>query len=224
MQPATHPRHTLLGPTLNTPYYMRPHHTEQSLLLSMPRQLKRCFNDGVENTNAWDRNDPSLQMAIRQLLDFIGSCLCEEARRLFLPMQNGEPGQEMLLPGHRALVTPLGLIPTLQLCMRVDPQLVIATKHMHFHSDGYLTIAVGKQDKPSGGWILEKAHRIVLWALYGPPPEDLAQPCVMHICHVPDCLNVDHLCWGEDAENKLSKEAATAAARNRLIQQGRVPL
>ena len=64
--------------------------------------------------------------------------------------------------------------------------------------------------------VKEAAHRLVLWALFGPPAAahhtrggravvDWARfPVCLHLCGNPTCLNPLHLGWGSRSDNKLS--------------------
>jgi hypothetical protein len=51
----------------------------------------------------------------------------------------------------------------------------------------------------TGRW-LEGAHRLVLWALQGPPPH--VKDIALHLCNNKACLCPAHLMWGSAAENK----------------------
>lgn len=51
-----------------------------------------------------------------------------------------------------------------------------------------------------------KAHRLVLTAAVGPPPE--GKPLALHSCHRPACVNAEHLRWGDDADNMADAMAA----------------
>ena len=97
-----------------------------------------------------------------------------------------------------------------------------STRHINLDkSHKYVLVKVAWRAKRLGGWIQERAHRIVLWAFHGPPPAYLLKPVAMHLCHNRGCCNPQHLVWGEDRENRRKKAVADVAARRRLEQQGR---
>ena len=216
-------RHQLVGPTPGLPYYRRQNHTDQSLMQGMPTQLLRAFVPGTGVTDAWKPMERlSVQDAVSGTLDFIGSILRRIARlSAALPpvVPNAVPGPDVLLSGHEAFEQPLGLVPQLDLCMLPDAQAVRSTRHIAFDQRGYLLVKVGRRPKSRGGWLAERAHRIILWAIWGPPPAGMIRPVCMHVCNQPSCLNPDHVCWGEDGENK--SDAAGLFGRQRLTSQGR---
>lgn len=71
--------------------------------------------------------------------------------------------------------------------------------------DGYLKVVIGRHDA-AGKWqtVWESAHRLVLWALLGPPPLDSTKGTwlVMHSCNNKHCLSPAHLFYGNQKENK----------------------
>lgn len=223
------PRHPLNpGP----PFYTRfaaDEATEQ-LRRGMPEQLRRSIDDEHATATAvWDPKDPDLPSSIGLMLDYIGSVLQPSARQEPAALhpaagQVANPPPPTELSGRQAFAKPPGLIPSLHLCMLPDEGAVAQTAHVSFDRKGYLVVKVGRRPKAHGDWIPERAHRVVCWAHWGPPPSAgptaLHAPCVMHVCDSPSCLNSDHLVWGEDAENRDPLRAA-AAARLRLAQQGR---
>ncbi len=92
------------------------------------------------------------------------------------------------------------------LCLEFSPELAEEAQGMGFDSQDptYLTVTVGPR-------MYEKAHRLVLWQLQGPPP-DVALPIsrphnagkryyAMHTCNNKRCLNPAHIVWGTNAEN-----------------------
>ena len=91
----------------------------------------------------------------------------------------------------------------------------------------YLHVKVGRISSKSH--IRELAHRIVLWACYGPAPDSIVDPVVMHICSQRGavawkCLNPEHLVWGERLRNCGGRWAAQLAgaaqeARTRQLEQ-----
>lgn len=220
------PRHTLQGPTPGTPYYLRANHTDQSLVHNMPFQLVQSLLAGaVGATDAWaPTRHPTLQSAIQALLDFLGSVLQPVCRlKAPLPAVHGQadiPSNDIELPGHLAFAEPIGLQPQLDMCMLPDAASVSRTKHIAFDRHGYLLVKIARRPKPRGGWVAERAHRLVLWAMWGPPPVGLLRPVCMHVCHNCSCLNPDHMVWGEDFQNK--SKLADVFANQQLNNQGRV--
>ncbi|GLC45655.1 hypothetical protein PLESTM_001761400 [Pleodorina starrii] len=80
------------------------------------------------------------------------------------------------------------------------------------------TTAATKVDKANSSSTSAKeyAHRVVLWAVAGPPGN--AGEEVLHLCHNMRCLNPQHLVWGSHSENR----AATAEAYNEaMAREGR---
>lgn len=218
------PRHML------TPFYTSNNAQDWSgLLRSMPRKLQDSVlgvcDRTAQPTDAWSPGQStllSLQDAVRQLLDFIGNTLQDIAVLMSAdPLAGGDA--ERLAPGHEALATPLGKEPTLeQCCMVPDEAIVRNTRHINFDkSHAYVLVKVARRPKRLGGWLQERAHRIILWAMHGPPPAGLCRPVAMHLCHNRRCINPQHLVWGEDRENRRRKVHADAAAERRLRQQGR---
>lgn len=223
------PRHHLNpGP----PFYTRfaPHAATAQLRRGMPEQLRKSIDDEhAKATSAWDPKDPDLPSSIGLMLDYIGSILQPSARQEPAPMHPADdPAANPLPPtelsGRQAFAKPPGLIPLLHHCMLPDAAAVAQTAHLSFDRKGYLVVKVGRRPKAHGDWIAERAHRVVCWSQWGPPPSAgpyaLHEPCVMHACDTFSCLNSDHLVWGEDAENR-DPARAPAAARLRLAQQGR---
>ena len=86
----------------------------------------------------------------------------------------------------------------------------------------------GARGKSGGGKVSEWAHRLVTWAMFGPPPSGLAHPEVMHVCDPatgegnPRCLNPQHMVWGERAENSArpAERAGAFGVARRLHQRG----
>ena len=76
---------------------------------------------------------------------------------------------------------------------------------------GYLQVKLA-----SGVW--EYAHRLVMWALEGPPSPLYNQ--VMHTCDNKMCLNPIHLMWGNEVENMGKSYGRAKKARRKLLQQG----
>ena len=56
----------------------------------------------------------------------------------------------------------------------------------------------GEEDGGTGVVIMN-AHRLLCWALHGPPPS--SRPLACHRCHNKGCLNPLHLFWGDAVMN-----------------------
>ena len=73
--------------------------------------------------------------------------------------------------------------------------------------------------------MMERAHRIVLWCVFGPPPLTLrrARPLAVHMCGNPKCLNPEHLVWGDTAANQQRDpdDSAMLVYAKLLEEQGR---
>lgn len=86
------------------------------------------------------------------------------------------------------------------LCMEWGPAAL--PTHMSGVEGNYLNLTLAVAGKDAHGHELaevkEKAHRLVAWAVRGPPPEGTE---VMHLCHNKSCLCPCHLQWGTHAEN-----------------------
>jgi hypothetical protein len=75
----------------------------------------------------------------------------------------------------------------------------------------YLQIALGRV---GGKTYKELAHRLVLWAMEGPPTDPAME--AMHTCDNTQCLNPHHLVWGSHKENMAgSKGGGNARAQTR---------
>lgn len=89
-------------------------------------------------------------------------------------------------------------------CLLVDPKAVAATSHMEL-SKGYLRLWLTTHTSQKGSRLSEYAHRLVLWAIQGPPNEahfgGWAGAVAMHKCHNPLCVHPCHLKWGTRREN-----------------------
>jgi hypothetical protein len=95
------------------------------------------------------------------------------------------------------------------LCLRVDGNLMAQRTARHLlhctQQGGYLRVQLtktsGSADRSDRG-VFEYAHRLVAWCIYGPPPSQLGMDAVvMHTCNRADCLNPDHLAWGNRSQN-----------------------
>lgn len=178
----------------------------------------------------WDvpRDPESLRQSIQALLDKVGGLLCKEARvrkaLRYNPETEEEEVVEQELSGLAALSAPLthqgsqvpGQQPGASACMLLDKTKVAETRHVwqEKESGNYLRIKLAMVQEEEGSArpspVCEFAHRLVLWAMHGPPPKKITDEGVrivaMHICHNSMCISPSHLVWGKDAKN-LGREA-----------------
>ncbi len=90
---------------------------------------------------------------------------------------------------------------------------------------GYLTVRLNPH--APGPAMYEKAHRLVLWQLQGPPPRPnvtLRRYCAMHTCSNKMCLNPAHLVWGTYAENATGNYGRAKKERGKWITPVKLPL
>ena len=102
-------------------------------------------------------------------------------------------------------------------CMVYDVRRVKENmKDYLIHDKGYLKLVLGHSlvrrevKKTRQQWSesdqvklhVEWAHRIVCWAVWGPPGEGQE---VLHTCHNPKCLSTLHVKWGSHLENMAAK-------------------
>lgn len=228
------PRHPLVGRSAwdlhSRPYYQCV--SRADLLINMIPQLKKAVEsaDAPGATDlAWDPASPDLVPEITRLLDHIADLLPAGARACRLraevgtsaPASTSAPIQETLL-GSQAFLSPPGPHPDLATCMQPTQASVKNASNISptTRGHGYIRVKVGLPN------IMEYAHRIVLWACYGPPPQDIVEPVVMHLCcHARGefvCLNPEHMVWGEDAENFVNRfEEVDLEAMHRRMEEQR---
>lgn len=214
------PLRGLIGGPFNTPYYLSPGNNPAEHLLPCMFRAK-ALKCGP--TPAWDPLAADVRLGIRDLLDVIGDVLCRGARleRCIRDDQTASTSNmdaTHVLAGSEAFAKPLTAGDT---CMWVDPAMARAHAAMSLTTKkgAYLHVAIGVE--PSGGIrIYERAHRIVAWAMLGPPPPDLKAPVAMHTCGDTTCLNPLHLVWGGRAQNATPR-FAHLHAHNRLEKQRR---
>ena len=203
---------------LNTPY------PEEKLLDAMRRARastglrpttsgSKRKRSGTIEARLW-RKDFNDESNIRSLLSSVGDFLVGDA-----PLQTPTTPYE---PRYKAFLQPLLSVtcPTDGRC--IHPR---HAKCMHFSeptgarfpdnftvSSRYLklTLAYDARDDhviasdpgASYGAIKEGAHRLVLWAIFGPPNVINGRDAVvMHSCGQPTCLNPHHMVWGTASEN-----------------------
>jgi hypothetical protein len=105
-------------------------------------------------------------------------------------------------------------------CMRLSEAKVAMAKGMYQpERRGYVKVTLGNL---RGRSITEWGHRLVLWAVHGPPasPEGwtTSGPHCLHMCGQKDCLNPSHLVWGTAQDNRDDEERVYV---ERLREQGR---
>jgi hypothetical protein len=105
-------------------------------------------------------------------------------------------------------------------CMYISASKVKASEGMGQLHGGYVSISLARKGPIR---FKELAHRLVLYAIHGPPPIsllpwDMSGPYVLHMCGHSDCLNPRCMCWGTAAENKRHD---LATYHSRLVEQGR---
>lgn len=89
-------------------------------------------------------------------------------------------------------------------CLRLDRVALQQDRQaylLQYDAAGYLRIQLTKFSR-SDRAVYERAHRLVTWCAYGPPPAELgSNPVAMHLCNNADCLHPLHLRWGNNALN-----------------------
>jgi hypothetical protein len=107
-----------------------------------------------------------------------------------------------------------------QACMFMSSVKVDQAKDMSRLPSGYTLACLGYH--PDSTPIMEYAHRLVLYSIYGPPPLPdgwrTKGPHVLHMCGHKDCINVSHLVFGSATDNK---EDTNDVYVSRLVEQGR---
>lgn len=163
---------------------------------------------------------------VDNLLDAIGGILHTRARQV--PSMDTRD-QELMNPPHQAFFFPLlrsdiaVTIPSSPYdaeCMVYDSEAVgrLTQRNITIDAAGYLRISLvyDRRRKPQA-YITESAHRLVLWASFGPPDRD--DQVVMHYCNNSNCLNPLHMVWGYQWENLSDAQQGTHIARDRIIER-----
>jgi hypothetical protein len=164
----------------------------------------------------WDVRDTTTPYrGIPRLLDSIGSVLQDGALRATRIPPGTEVIEHYVMSGREAFARPLH-----DGCMMVDPRKVAAARDTWPLMGGYTMLHLGGKPGRGNVRIYERAHRVVTWCIYGPPPASIASPVVMHVCDHGGCLHPDHMVWGEAWEN-LSVDARAYALARRIKQRGR---
>lgn len=170
-----------------------------------------------DNTEGEQQQVPplTLQLRVQRMLRALASLMARGSKQHL--MNNQRDGARLDLGGCPARMEVLAGGLTVHtddtLCMPYDLAAVRAARWAAVHSDGYLFVKLGKDKE--GRDVFEFAHRVLLWAKFGPPT---AGKEGSHCCPLrpqPRCLNVLHLRWETHAENEARKPCVRAAARKR---------
>jgi hypothetical protein len=162
-------------------------------------------------------NSPAqLQQWVDDILDRIASTLPGWSSEMYPPLagagnplpphyvflnppvlMDGQPTCVLVMAGHNGTSTPVGTSRDrgylkVALLGRTHP----CTTYV---SDMHGTVTPVLDKTP----IFEFAHRFVLWAMDGPPPDGLPQ--VMHTCNNKPCLTLFHLKYGSAFDNHPSR-------------------
>jgi hypothetical protein len=176
-------------------------------------QMRMLTAEGYRR-QLWDSNIDQRVMA-DNVLDLLGTLMWPRAvhdRALA-----GGVLHTRTMEGREAFQFPLGRDAHHPQCMLMDPARVIAAEYVT-RGRGYVWLMLGQIGHGRARVnIKEGAHRFVLWANWGPPPPDIADPVAMHMCHDKACLNPFHLVWGEIWEN--ASPDADIHAQERWDQQ-----
>ena len=191
--------------------------SDQVLVHGMLPAMERVATWDAE----WEEGDqqvrvtPTLKARVHKMLTGLASLVARGSRQHLLTNQPG--GTQLHLGGCPARMEVLAGGLTVHtddtLCMPYDLAAVRAAKWVAIHTDGYLKLILGKDEEGQKVW--EFAHRLLLWAKFGPPT---AGEEGSHCCPSrpqPRCLNVLHLRWETHAENEARKPCVRAAARKR---------
>jgi hypothetical protein len=236
-------KHGKAPPEHLIPYYERESSTKKEQL----PQLQGMINNSMwRGTTAYpDPRDPSkLEINMKTLLQHLAGF----APRRMTPAMVGHPPEEVFLypPGIEPEAVSADTLDfedktrCITLCAdslktkqgRNSRQRRGCSMISMDSKGGYYIVKVGKKGGAmSGQWRTERAHRLVLWSMFGPSPlphEDLKErhpyTLVLHMCGNPSCLNPEHLVWGNDRINRIrDKEEAKAEFLMLLRLQGRCP-
>lgn len=169
------------------------------------------------------------QGRVEALLDHVGLLLCERARVETFVNDATHVAEARTLHGSEAFQAPLAGSGETGYgrggCMDTDVSNVASARHSSLLASGYTSIVLANVAKSRGApcscTVSELAHRIVVWAMYGPPPASIRHPEAMHLCNNQRCLNPLHIVWGEKAENTHRDQSAAlqAGVRRRLDQR-----
>ncbi len=111
--------------------------------------------------------------------------------------------QCLMLRREEVVVQPHGLT----LVPHHDRELAKAAEESEDHggSSCYMLLLKGKGKRDRVGALY--VHRLVLWALAGPPPGRRWEAYeVVHLCLNRGCIHPDHLHWGTSEQNKAGKQ------------------
>jgi hypothetical protein len=166
---------------------------------TLPKVMEAALQPG---SIAWPHpagsGDPSDTM--EEMLKWAGKHLLPKARGVPSPAGGGAM---IRIRGRAAMEQ--ALWPG---CMQLDPKKIKATNKAEKRGRGLLVhrnpppyYKVRLTEPVKGLAIFEFLHRLVLWAMKGPPPSDIVVPVAMHSCDNGKCVNWRHLSWGEKEEN-----------------------
>lgn len=197
--PPERPWHHLAGPYApdSGPFYLR-RIPDATFLAGMPPQLRRV---------AMERPDP--RAFVTALLTSLANMLPPVPGDA-APSQQGPLGRFTWLPGSQ---------PSLRECLVPSKWAIETTKNARLEG-GYLRLRLAPH-------VFEQAHRIVVWAFFGPPgdhPESYDGSVCMHACNNKRCLNPEHLIWGSMADNLADTRRPSgivANARRALLRASR---
>lgn len=107
------------------------------------------------------------------------------------------------------------------LCLIVDKHQVAKLSGFSYKK-GYLSLMLGMD--ADGGKVWERAHRLVLLALCGPPVGGWDPKTIIvcqHLCHTKNCLNPLHLKWGSKQSNHFKHQGKAKGLTEQDITKAR---
>lgn len=200
---------------LALPYYLRtvPYVWHGSSLPQIDKVLLPQAGHGLRSC-LWDIALPARQ-AVVQLLETVGGLLQSRAMEVDYQWLHAEQ-RWATLPGIEAFRMPLGGAHGNAGCMLLDMNKVSEAPYFTV-SSGYtwMQLAVDMVQPRNSRIIREGVHRFILWAMYGPPGQELINPVLMHTCGDRRCISPLHMVWGEQREN-IDRANAVQLAINRV--------
>ena len=112
-----------------------------------------------------------------------------------------------------------------QWCITLDASKVASSKRVVWRDSGYYSVRIARarHPEPDRAVRLERAHRIVLWCVFGPPPQEKWRHA-LHMCGNPRCINPEHLVWGSLEDNAIEDPVMARKAFVELLKaQDRLP-
>lgn len=176
------------------------------------------------------------------VLDYFGAC-CARAGAGRCPRMSDAPvDTPPASQGRAVFFNPPGLAPPLETSLREALQLgrcltlrpaalaeESANAWVTRAPGGYYAVRIATRGNKT---VIERLHRLVLWCVYGPPPCTWKrQTMALHMCGNKECINPEHLAWGDRATNSMSLHQDDEAATNKTLSayaallkdQGRLP-